>query len=611
MASNDEQVVLLRSTMSAIDQDVVRTLKDNLWFRDVIVQGDTIVGIDPSGTALYSAGNGEDLIRTPLLEDSYRRLTLDRRGRLYAVTDMARLYVQGNSVRDQMKMALENGTNYRVLSTVKQTTEDGTIDLVVVVQQRSGNGFASTMVAFSEDMPRFTIFPDTLANFNVGTIVDSVVYIARMEGGLFYSVRDKWHQVSGTLSSELRSANHFAEFSSAQVKVLRYSFEMPTWPAQLTVFADEALAAKFNSYDEPKMDSIGAVSMFDQSPTSGCLIAGTKGLAYATNVNSSWDSRLKGEIGALLRLKDAGVIASLGGNRVALSRDNGVDWRTYVLSGIFGGFYRAREIGKFFALDGGFGSYVITRDPTADTLVPLRLVNNSFAIGASGDTVLSVGMYKGFPQPNTGRIVFRRNVGTQILDSNVVSIEKPVNLLSLKILQLPNGVLLYDRIESRMILIRNQEIVRDVTLPWSLREPFQSSTSTSAAIWHPSLLVRCVPDLGVWDTIDLEDYFGSTTIVDQFDLDRNQTRCRPNPVSETIYFDIGEFGTAGRRDATLKLFTLDGKLERDYSAQLSIDNSSKGLDSLALDVSGISTGSYLIVFCWPKGVRSTKVVIER
>lgn len=216
---------------------------------------------------------------------------------------------------------------------------------------------------------------------------------------------------------------------------------------------------------------------------------------------------------------------------MALSRDNGGLAHLCPLWH-FRGFYRAREIGKFFALDGGFGSYVITRDPTADTLVPLRLVNNSFAIGASGDTVLSVGMYKGFPQPNTGRIVFRRNVGTQILDSNVVSIEKPVNLLSLKILQLPNGVLLYDRIESRMILIRNQEIVRDVTLPWSLREPFQSSTSTSAAIWHPSLLVRCVPDLGVWDTIDLEDYFGSTTIVDQFDLDRNQTRCRPNPVSK-------------------------------------------------------------------------------
>ena len=610
IASTPDRIVRLRSVGYEILAETIHIKETFGLLRDVVVDGDTIACIDSTG-ALHCILQSAVITTQVLADDDFRELMFDNKGKIYARTESARLYVEDISLKNPFRSAIEDATNYSVLSIVQPPSGERNADLIITAQQRSGNGLLSVLIVVDGASSRLIRVPDSLSDFTLGSLVNSKLLVARAEGGLFIGSSNSWRMLSGSSMQLLRRTNHSPYIHNGNVQVLRYSFKTINKPSNLVIYGNETRILEVDSWKEPIVDSVGVITYAAAGSSTSQMFAGSMGLAYTASSISPWAKLLTGDVRCLQELSDSLFIASVGGNRIALSLNGGLDWSTRILKGVFGGFYRARLLADYVALDGGLGTFVVPLFTTDDTVTPVRLVDDSWAIKTSGDTIISVGFTNDAPPSTTQTITFRKQLGTSIIASNGITISQPVKLQGSQLMQYRDGVLLYDRLTSRLLFLKDRSIALDTMLPWYKRQPFQSNTSTSVALSGERKLIRCLPDLGVWDEIDVAEILGATSVVDQNIFHFYLDHVRPNPSSTQINVDVGKFVTADRSLVTLQLCAMDGQVVRDFTSQLPPFGSGNEKHPLTLDISNVASGPYLLVVRNSQNAHSFKVVIVK
>ncbi len=370
---------------------------------------------------------------------------------------------------------------------------------------------------------------------------------------------------------------------------------------------------------EPKAfrDSIGELQKLVGDQENGYVASGRKGIAFAESLLGPWRMSYPKNGGSIFRLADGGIVSSLAGNGVGLSQDHGKTWSAHFIKSMFQGFGQVESNANFLAINRGIEVYILPRILVGDTVSPYRYTpihGGSISIlGLNGDTAFLLHpRYTNNVTRMLDQLVLLHVSRQGVLDSIVVNLEKPLASFSRIDAALTNDtIVVYERLSSRYLLIKDGVVLYDVILPRAMREPFASAlflTTTFLGAKH----IRIVdPNNGIAASLYPFGTDSTVSVIDQNIWHFYISGVRPNPAKGIINVDLGKFVTADRSRVTLQLCAMDGRIERDFSSQLPNFGSGNEVRSMTLDISGVTTGAYLLVIRNTQNVHSYKVMVER
>ena len=364
-------------------------------------------------------------------------------------------------------------------------------------------------------------------------------------------------------------------------------------------------------------DSLGEVEQLLGDDQNGYVASGSESIAYSPSVAGPWKHALPIRGGRIYKLASGSLISSLLGNGVGVSEDQGKTWSVHYIKGMFGGFFQVLESADFLAFNRRKEIYILPRHLTGDTVARYLYSpvpgGDLTILGLQGDTAYFFHpMFAETSQESFNRFELLHVSRIGVLDSTVITLANPLANYSRATARLVNDTLVvYDRVTARFILIKNGEVIYESTLSQNVKDPFtlyHLATTTINSTRHIRIVM---PQYGIATSIFPFGEDSAVSVVEQSISHYYISVVKPNPASGTIVVEIGKFVTADLNGVTLQLCAMDGKIERDFSAQLPVFGSGNEVKTVTLDVSGVATGAYLLVVRSSKNVHSYKVMVER
>jgi hypothetical protein len=466
---------------------------------------------------------------------------------------------------------------------------------------------------------RYVLVRQAIPSISIGTITlhDDTVYTLSGNGKVIRHTETSLDSSESIIPDQ--SSSTFAHANVLRIdgitRSLRaYSKEIGY---RCLLYTEQEVTEPFVSESIDFRDSIGELHQLLGDEQNGFTASGSKCIAFSASLLGPWRRTLQVKGGNIFRLGDGGMVASLKGNAIGLSEDTGKSWSIHYVKGMFGGFVQAVESKDFLALNRRSELYIVPRYLVGDTVERYQYTpvygNDLSILGMQGDTAYLIHpRFEDAAMQSVNRFVLLHVSRLGVLDSVVIQLERPLVSHSRVTARLINDtIVVYDRVSSRFMLIKNGSLVFDSTLSDNLRDPFSRTPLATVQILSTNHVRIILPSNGIAADIFPLGKDNTVSVTDQNISHWDVSAVYPNPGSMTVSVDISKFVTADQSGVTLKLCSIEGRIERDYTSQLPSFGGSNEVRSISLDVSDIPQGVYLLVIRNAQNTSARKLIVDR
>lgn len=516
---------------------------------------------------------------------------------------------QKPSLRDGFRQS-NAGDEIGIIQSFSVGTKAGKSDFIFVGLKPKGFGWENVVTRYNalQDEAVIINHPDTLGKIQCATTNNGDIHLSNVVGNVFIERNGTWLNSVGTLLNRGLRGDWCVALRRSGVSIIQTITSRNIAQPVIREFQSGAVnEIKLSSSN--LVDSVQVIRWAIESPTGGGLLVGNEGILLSTHKDSIWRLIDKAKYYSATMFSGGIIVASRNLNEITSSSDMGNTWRTQILRGLYGAFRRAFETTSLRILFSSFGSYIVRKDDSGDSINPLAMPSRyTFApslVWENDQDFEFVGYYA--LTKDSGMIRFDR----YHLDTIVESWETPLNLgySGEPVIQLKGDtVFVFIRRQMKLFAFVNHKLVWQHEWPlWQYRAV--ADPATAFVEFHSLDSITIVRDIEGISVLLSVVRDSSTTSVQNIPHVYLQ-HPRPNPVRTMLTVDVGKFASAVLTGARLQLWSSCGEYIRDYSTLIPEFGSGNESRTITIDVSGVANGLYFLVLRNEQTTHAEKIIVS-
>lgn len=581
---------------------------------EIAVKGDTVVACLPDRATVIIAVAGK-IVSTASYEGPITRFTFGGSTTLHMLGYY--LYRQASSLNTGFNV-INEGLGLRFYTSVSTGISNFGTCFVVCGKEPKGFGFASAVRVYWPDtlaLDRALVYSsidigDTLGTIMAASIVNELTYAMNWVGTTLINESGQWNHLDPRYRGiGTRGVWGITGYSGESYITQSINSLGPARPPLFRVYEKDRIVEPLE-HNPALVDSVGAVLGYFPSPNGRQLIVGQDGWLTSEPGSSEYTVGGRRQVQNVQQLQNGDFVMSHGLRGMAISSDTGKTWRTRVAGPPFNPYLRTVESDSLMIFIAGVRTFIVKKDQQQDSIVALvlksRILTHPFVTRAVGNEFEIVGLYR----DSVENLILRFE--EYVLDSLIKAIEiKLDSITGTTPAGYSNGdtVQLFFHYSLENLTFVGRELRSRRSLYSRATEQFRYADYRHVQFVSRDSVRIVRPSEGVATTIYVGD--SPTTSVDQGIWHFYLENVHPNPAENKLSVDVGKFITADRSTVQLQLWTIEGRLELDFTSALPSFGAGNEKHTVSLNVSSVPNGPYLLVIRNSQVSRAEKVMIIR